>query len=95
MDLRPDCLPINAPEIVSFQPEDLAADPSCKNEQDYNRCYPNLYLIAADGIEPASSDGKQGSHGCVRLTYWDAKELAALVRPGSKVSFVNGTLRSE
>jgi lipoprotein-anchoring transpeptidase ErfK/SrfK len=34
--------------------------------------------------------GKTASHGCVRLTNWDAEELAKLVKPGIKVSFVNG-----
>jgi|TARA_R100000501_G_scaffold12618_1_gene23295 lipoprotein-anchoring transpeptidase ErfK/SrfK len=33
--------------------------------------------------------GKTASHGCVRLTNWDARELAAAVRQGTKVAFVN------
>jgi lipoprotein-anchoring transpeptidase ErfK/SrfK len=32
--------------------------------------------------------GKTASHGCVRLTNWDAEALAAGVRPGTKVTFV-------
>jgi lipoprotein-anchoring transpeptidase ErfK/SrfK len=32
--------------------------------------------------------GKVASHGCVRLTNWDARQLAAAVKPGVKVSFV-------
>lgn len=36
--------------------------------------------------EPATV-GKTASHGCVRLTNWDALKLAALVRPGTKVVF--------
>jgi lipoprotein-anchoring transpeptidase ErfK/SrfK len=28
------------------------------------------------------------SHGCVRLTNWDAKALAAMVRKGTAVDFV-------
>ena len=36
--------------------------------------------------EPATI-GKTQSHGCVRLTNWDAMKLAALVRPGTKVVF--------
>jgi lipoprotein-anchoring transpeptidase ErfK/SrfK len=31
--------------------------------------------------------GKTGSHGCVRLTNWDAQELAAGVKPGVVVTF--------
>jgi lipoprotein-anchoring transpeptidase ErfK/SrfK len=37
--------------------------------------------------EPAKID-KTGSHGCVRLTNWDAEELAALVQPGVLVTFI-------
>jgi lipoprotein-anchoring transpeptidase ErfK/SrfK len=31
--------------------------------------------------------GKRASHGCVRLTNWDAEELAHLVKPGAEVTF--------
>jgi lipoprotein-anchoring transpeptidase ErfK/SrfK len=31
---------------------------------------------------------KVGSHGCVRLTNWDAEELAAMVTPGVTVEFL-------
>jgi lipoprotein-anchoring transpeptidase ErfK/SrfK len=33
--------------------------------------------------------GKTASHGCVRLTNWDATELAKLVKPGVAVEFVD------
>lgn len=33
--------------------------------------------------------GKTASHGCVRMTNWDAKLLASAVKPGVTVSFVN------
>lgn len=36
--------------------------------------------------EPAQI-GKTESHGCVRLTNWDADELARMVRPGTAVHF--------
>jgi lipoprotein-anchoring transpeptidase ErfK/SrfK len=36
--------------------------------------------------EPATI-GKTQSHGCVRLTNWDAVKLAGLVKPGTKVVF--------
>ena len=36
--------------------------------------------------EPAAV-GKTASHGCVRLTNWDAAKLGSLVRPGTKVVF--------
>ncbi len=41
--------------------------------------------------EPKLID-KVGSHGCVRLTNWDAEELAGMVRPGVRVDFVNRRL---
>jgi lipoprotein-anchoring transpeptidase ErfK/SrfK len=40
------------------------------------------------GTAEPESIGKAVSHGCVRLTNWDAEELARLVRRGTKVSFV-------
>jgi lipoprotein-anchoring transpeptidase ErfK/SrfK len=36
--------------------------------------------------EPALID-KTGSHGCIRLTNWDAEELATMVAPGVTVTF--------
>ena len=42
------------------------------------------------GTPDPAAIGKTASHGCVRLTNWDAEELAKLVKPGTKVSFVNG-----
>jgi lipoprotein-anchoring transpeptidase ErfK/SrfK len=38
--------------------------------------------------EPAQI-GKTESHGCVRLTNWDADELARMVHPGTVVQFVD------
>lgn len=38
--------------------------------------------------EPSKID-KTGSHGCIRLTNWDAGELAALVKPGVPVVFLD------
>ncbi|MCA1493066.1 murein L,D-transpeptidase [Ensifer sp. NBAIM29] len=40
------------------------------------------------GTPEPSLIGKAGSHGCVRLTNWDAEELAAMVKPGVAVEFV-------
>jgi lipoprotein-anchoring transpeptidase ErfK/SrfK len=39
------------------------------------------------GSPEPSRIGKSESHGCVRLTNWDALRLAALVRPGTPVVF--------
>ncbi|MEM5474218.1 L,D-transpeptidase [Hoeflea sp. AS60] len=40
------------------------------------------------GTPEPSTIGKTQSHGCVRLTNWDAEELAGMVTPGVSVSFV-------
>lgn len=40
------------------------------------------------GTPEPSKIGKTESHGCVRLTNWDARELAKLVSPGVPVEFV-------
>jgi lipoprotein-anchoring transpeptidase ErfK/SrfK len=39
------------------------------------------------GTPEPSLIGKTTSHGCVRLTNWDAEKLAGLVRPGTRVIF--------
>jgi len=39
------------------------------------------------GTPEPSLIGKTTSHGCVRLTNWDAEKLAGLVRPGTRVLF--------
>ena len=36
--------------------------------------------------EPATI-GRTESHGCVRLTNWDAVKLAGMVKPGTRVVF--------
>lgn len=38
--------------------------------------------------------GKTESHGCVRLTNWDALELGHAVRPGARVSFVGSSVEN-
>lgn len=40
------------------------------------------------GSDEPKDIGKKFSHGCVRLTNWDAEQLAAAVKPGVVVSFV-------
>ena len=39
------------------------------------------------GSPEPSTIGRTESHGCVRLTNWDAVKLASLVKPGTKVVF--------
>ena len=41
------------------------------------------------GTPEPSTVGKTQSHGCVRLTNWDALKLASMVKPGTKVVFAN------
>ena len=43
------------------------------------------------GTPDPAKVGKTESHGCVRLTNWDARELAKLVSPGVTVEFVGGS----
>ncbi len=50
------------------------------------------------GSDEPKEIGKKFSHGCIRLTNWDARELASKVKAGIKVSFVEasaGGLREE
>jgi lipoprotein-anchoring transpeptidase ErfK/SrfK len=41
------------------------------------------------GTPDPSRIGKTQSHGCIRLTNWDAQELAKMVKPGVTVEFVD------
>ncbi|WFP74993.1 L,D-transpeptidase [Mesorhizobium sp. WSM4906] len=50
--------------------------------------------IESYGIHGSPDPGKIGatySHGCIRLTNWDAEDLAAMVKPGTKVDFKDET----
>lgn len=40
------------------------------------------------GTPEPSKIGKTNSHGCIRLTNWDATELAKMVKPGTTVEFI-------
>jgi lipoprotein-anchoring transpeptidase ErfK/SrfK len=42
------------------------------------------------GTPDASKVSKSYSHGCVRLTNWDALELAGMVSKGAQVVFLDG-----
>jgi lipoprotein-anchoring transpeptidase ErfK/SrfK len=46
------------------------------------------------GTPDPSLIGKRASHGCVRLTNWDAAELGRSVRPGVEVDFVGQEQRA-
>ncbi|RUX26408.1 murein L,D-transpeptidase [Mesorhizobium sp. M2A.F.Ca.ET.042.01.1.1] len=50
--------------------------------------------IESYGIHGTPDPGKIGttySHGCIRMTNWDAEDLAAMVKPGTKVDFKDET----
>jgi lipoprotein-anchoring transpeptidase ErfK/SrfK len=41
------------------------------------------------GTSEPSAIGRTESHGCVRLTNWDALKLAGMIKPGTRVVFTN------
>jgi lipoprotein-anchoring transpeptidase ErfK/SrfK len=41
------------------------------------------------GTPDPSRIGRSQSHGCIRLTNWDATELAKMVKPGATVEFID------
>ena len=42
------------------------------------------------GTPEPSKISKTESHGCIRLTNWDAKDVAAMVAKGTRVTFIDG-----
>ncbi len=48
----------------------------------------NAPSYGVHGTPEPDKIGKTGSHGCVRLTNWDAESLAAGVKPGVVVAFI-------
>jgi len=55
------------------------------------RCWIGLNLpgYGIHGSPAPEMIGKTGSHGCFRLTNWDALRLAKMIRPGAKVKFLS------
>jgi lipoprotein-anchoring transpeptidase ErfK/SrfK len=49
----------------------------------------NKPTFGIHGAPDPEKIGKTASHGCVRLTNWDAEELASAVKHGTVVEFVN------
>jgi lipoprotein-anchoring transpeptidase ErfK/SrfK len=45
--------------------------------------------LGIHGTEEPKEIGKTASHGCIRLTNWDAEELASAAKVGVKVSFLD------
>ena len=48
----------------------------------------NLDSYGIHGTPEPEKVGKSYSHGCIRLTNWDAEKLAAMVRKGTEVAFL-------
>lgn len=55
------------------------------------RCWIGLSLpgYGIHGTPQPEMIGKTGSHGCFRLTNWDAMRLGKMIRPGAKVRFLS------
>src|SRR6516164_4042368 len=76
---------LNFKGVKAKKPFDIAAGP--------NNPVGNTWIDLGDGYgihgtpDPAHI-GKTESHGCVRLTNWDAQALAKMVRKGVKVDFI-------
>jgi lipoprotein-anchoring transpeptidase ErfK/SrfK len=47
--------------------------------------------LGIHGTEEPKEIGKTSSHGCIRLTNWDAEQLASGVKAGVKVSFLDAS----
>ena len=47
----------------------------------------NLEHYGLHGTPEPGNIGRTQSHGCVRMTNWDAARVAALVKPGTPVTF--------
>ena len=51
-------------------------------EARHERKYTSLPYYGIHGTPEPAQIGKTESHGCIRLTNWDAAELAQMVHPG-------------
>lgn len=92
-----------------FDPKRLTFKPKGVNERTVLPSGPNnpvglvwiglsVPTYGIHGVDEPKEVGKRFSHGCVRLTNWDAEELASAVKPGVKVSFIDASpagLRAE
>jgi lipoprotein-anchoring transpeptidase ErfK/SrfK len=48
----------------------------------------NIETYGIHGTPDPTAVGKVASHGCVRLTNWDARQLAMTIRKGTPVVFL-------
>src|SRR5262249_62002633 len=87
---RPDQLP--AFHNPHGRPFDIAAGPNNPTGAAWIGLSRPTYGI--HGSPEPSLISKTHSHGCVRLTNWDALALAHAVEPGVPVSFRNGEIET-
>lgn len=75
------------PEVKERVPGPLTIPPGPRNP--VGRCWIGLGLkgYGMHGTPNPELIGKTGSHGCFRLTNWDAQRLGRLVREGTPVKF--------
>lgn len=77
------------PEVSEKITSKLTIPPGPRNP--VGRCWIQLTLpgVGMHGTPNPEMIGKTGSHGCFRLTNWDALRLARMVKAGTPVKFVN------
>ncbi|MFH1420138.1 MAG: L,D-transpeptidase [Planctomycetota bacterium] len=82
--------PVKWPEVKGVD-QRLVIPPGPRNP--VGLCWIGLSLhgYGIHGTPAPELIGKTGSHGCIRLTNWDALQLAAMVRVGTPVRFVDGS----
>ncbi len=80
--------PINWPEVKDID-QKLVIQPGPRNP--VGMCWVGLDLpgYGMHGTPTPEMIGKTGSHGCFRLTNWDAMRLGKIAKVGMNVQFVN------
>jgi hypothetical protein len=90
--LKPDVFVVNSAFLIESPPR--LASFFCRICGSRLRLIGNTWIDLGDGFgihgtpEPQKI-GKTHSHGCVRLTNWDAQALGKMVHKGTKVDFIN------
>ena len=77
------------PEVKGIR-EKLTIPPGPRNPVGVRWIALSLPGVGIHGTPNPELIGKTGSHGCIRLTNWDAVRLAKMVRPGTPVRFMGG-----
>ena len=74
----------------------LEKQPMYRSKKYDNAAMPFMQRIDTYGIalHAGRNPGEPASHGCVRLTNWDVRQLAAAVGTGAKVVFVGAERKS-